>query len=124
MTSETSKNYRFLLGNYWNRAKFVVLIGGYRDQQGNRDFFSVTFVTADKEKIKRFLKLTGENFLLFFLLKAIFYIYRFANLSKKSKLCSSWEVVFCVLLSLSEVFLGFCNKCFLFLKKPVSKFFL
>ena len=81
----------------------------------------MTFVTADKEKIKRFLKLTGENFLLFFSAEGYIlyiYIYRFANLSKKSKLCSSWEVVSCVLLSLSEVFLGFCNKCFLFLKKP------
>ena len=60
----------------------------------------MTFVTADKEKNKRILKLTEENFSrLFFLLKAIFYIYRFANLSKNQNFVLAGKLfyVFCFL---------------------------
>ena len=95
VTSETSKIYRFLLGNYWKRAKFVLLIGDYWDQQGIRDFFSVTFVTADKEKNKRFLKLTEDNFLrLFFFAEGYILYISFCKSFEKSELCSSWEIVF------------------------------
>ena len=85
----------------------------------------MTFVTADKERNKRFLKLTEENFCVCFFFAEGYILYvSFCKSFEKSELCCSWEVVLCVLLSLSEVFLGFWNKGFLFLKKPVSNFFL